>query len=179
MDVGPEHQFTANGISVSNCYATAGNYPSPHVQAAEIIRHWWCKSMIHGTPNRTQEWVDTVVRSMQLLKYPYYRSGIMPVRIHSSGDFFSPAYALAWVQVANSIWALDKRIVPMIPTEPLLDQVAVTYGFLSTDKQVSFRLGLIDAILNSNSSPKSIKKSIKDSRKLGHLMGLRIPNKNI
>jgi hypothetical protein len=116
VDVGPEHQFTANGISVSNCYATAGNYPSPHVQAAEIIRYWWCKSMIHGTPNRTQEWVDTVVRSMQLLKYPWYRSGIMPVRIHSSGDFFSPDYARAWVDVANRIWALDKRIVMWAPT---------------------------------------------------------------
>lgn len=98
----------------SQCYATAGNYPSPHVQAAEIIRYWWCKSMLAA--GRTQEWVDTVVRSMQLLKYPWYRSGIMPVRIHSSGDFFSPAYARAWVQVANRIWALDRRIVMWAPT---------------------------------------------------------------
>lgn len=63
--------------------------------------------------------------------------------------------------------ALRKDVVPFIPTEPLLDQMAMLYGFLSTDKQVSFRLGLTSAILDSNSSPKSI----EIFEQLVHLVG--------
>lgn len=96
------------------CYALEGQYPSPHVQAGEIIRYWWCQAMFDQ--GRQKEWVETMVRSMQLLRYPLTPQGIMPVRLHSSGDFFSIRYAEGWIEVANRLHALDPRVTMWAPT---------------------------------------------------------------
>lgn len=96
------------------CYAMEGQYPSPHVQCGEVIRYWWLRSMLDA--RRDDEVVSTIVASMRLLKYPMAPQGIMPVRIHSAGDFFSQRYADVWIEVANRVWRLDPRIVMWAPT---------------------------------------------------------------
>lgn len=85
-----------------SCYAFEGNYPSPHVQMGEVLRFWWVAEMLRR--GRLDELVDTLVLSMQLLRYPATPMGILPVRIHSAGDFFRYEYAEAWVAVANRLW---------------------------------------------------------------------------
>lgn len=104
MNVGDEHQFVANGLVIHNCYAFEGNYPSPHVQMGEVLRYWWLRSMLEQ--GRETELVDTIVLSMRLIRYPETPYGILPVRIHSAGDFFSPAYAKVWCAVADELWRM-------------------------------------------------------------------------
>lgn len=105
VNVGEEHQFTANGVTVSNCYALEGNYPSPHVQVGELLRYWWSRSML--AEGKGEEWVETMVHAIAALNIPRSRQGIRPIRVHSSGDFFSPNYAAAWMEVANRVWDLE------------------------------------------------------------------------
>jgi hypothetical protein len=56
------------------------------------------------------EWTATVVRAIEGEMFPVERvldprtaKPILPLRIHSSGDFFSPAYAAAWIEVCNAL----------------------------------------------------------------------------
>lgn len=99
------------------CYASAGNYRGMNVAVGGIIRYHWTRQMIKKDPDL---WVRTVVASMKQLDYPVEgRDGmdeILPVRIHSSGDFYDPFYALAWVRVANEIHEWDPRVVMWAPT---------------------------------------------------------------
>lgn len=88
------------------CYALEGNYPSPHVQVGEILRYWWSRDMLSS--GRAGEWVNTMVRAVGALNIPLTRQGIRPIRVHSAGDFFSPAYAAAWMEVANRVWELEQ-----------------------------------------------------------------------
>ncbi len=44
------------------------------------------------------------------------RQGVLPVRLHSSGDFFSQAYADVWLKVCARMYKLDPRIVFWAPT---------------------------------------------------------------
>lgn len=116
FDVGPEHQFVANGLTVHNCYASAGNYRGMHVAVGGIVRYHWTKKLIEQDP---ELWVRTIVTAFKQLPYPQEGAGtnlIMPARVHSTGDFFSPAYAQAWIQVANALHAWDPRIILWAPT---------------------------------------------------------------
>lgn len=116
FDVGTEHQFVANGLTVHNCYASAGNYRGMNVAVGGIVRYHWTRHLILRDPDL---WVRTVVASMKQLDYPLEGKGkdaIMPVRIHSAGDFYSPKYAEAWIKVANELFKWDPRIVMWAPT---------------------------------------------------------------
>lgn len=116
FDVGPEHQFVANGLTVHNCYASAGNYRGMNVAVGGIVRYHWTKKLIEQDP---ELWVRTIVTAFKQLPYPQEGAGanlIMPARVHSTGDFFSPAYAQAWIQVANALHAWDPRIILWAPT---------------------------------------------------------------
>jgi hypothetical protein len=91
------------------CYASNGQYASPHVQVGEIIRYWWCREQM-ATPEKIAAWVDTMVRAIQGEQFPDERMidprtgrPVLPMRVHSSGDFFSPTYARAWVEVCNRV----------------------------------------------------------------------------
>lgn len=104
LNVGPEAQFVVNGVTVHNCYAFEGNYPSPHVQLGEVLRYWWVRSMLEQ--RRAPELIETLVLSMRLIRYPETPYGILPVRIHSAGDFFSKEYAKVWLAVADELWRM-------------------------------------------------------------------------
>lgn len=123
------------------CYAEGGNYQYPDIQVGELVRYWWCRTMLES--GREDEMVDTMVRGLEGELFPEEpmtdpRTGepVLPVRIHSSGDFFSVAYARAWIKVANalpqcSFWAptrtwaspgwMDhwRKLIPMIKHDNL------------------------------------------------------------
>lgn len=93
------------------CYAEGGQYASPHVQLGEVLRYAWCKQMLdYGDAASRAQWVATVVRAIQGEAFPVEsqidpRTGkpILPMRVHSSGDFYSPVYAKAWIEVMNAL----------------------------------------------------------------------------
>ena len=92
------------------CYAEGGQYASPHVQLGELVRYWWCRQMMEGGRDNYVEWVETMVRAIEGEIFPAERpldprtgQPILPMRVHSSGDFFSPAYARGWIEVCNRL----------------------------------------------------------------------------
>lgn len=110
----------------SYCYAFEGNYPTILPQTGEILRHWWSRQAV-----KDGSFADVVMRGLALTgHWPSadlvrkasggtfnYRGGpLMPVRIHSAGDFFSVEYARAWVEVANLCDKLERRIRFWAPT---------------------------------------------------------------
>lgn len=105
------------------CYASEGRYDYTEVQAATIVRYWWTREAMR-TPAAREAWITTmtggVLRSpfpVQECKYAAEESRhIRPVRVHSSGDFFSAAYAAAWMEVGNRVAAVDPRFRFWAPT---------------------------------------------------------------
>lgn len=144
INVGEEHQFTANGLSISNCYALEGNYPSPHVQTGELLRYWWLRGMLNQ--RRDAEIVSTIVTSMRLIRYPVFEN-ILPVRIHSAGDFFSQRYADVWIEVANQLWGIDKRIRMWAPTRSWAARGWTDYWKNSLGRLVSAQEGTPNLIV--------------------------------
>ncbi|MFA6118172.1 MAG: hypothetical protein WC729_29565 [Sphingomonas sp.] len=96
-----------------SCYASGGNYRELTAAIGNTVRYHWTKHLLQADPGL---WIDTVVASMKLLHYFPQENGIRPARIHSSGDFFSQAYAAAWVEVANRIYKLDPAVKMWAPT---------------------------------------------------------------
>lgn len=100
-----------NKTICSYCYAFEGNYPTLRPQSGEIIRYWWTRTAVQDG-----SFADLVVKAMLLEDtwpcwddvrddrdelFKYRGKTLMPVRIHSAGDFWSPAYAEAWIEAAN------------------------------------------------------------------------------
>jgi hypothetical protein len=91
------------------CYAEGGNYATVGPQLRELVCYWWSREMLK-TRRGTDEWISTMVRAIQGLSWEHEeqvdpRTGkqIYPVRVHSAGDFFSPAYTEAWLHVAARV----------------------------------------------------------------------------
>ncbi len=101
----------------SRCYAGKGNYISPFAQAGEMVRYWWARQCANNGKEGRDEFVRTMVYATRAIvpKRPD-RHGIKPVRIHSSGDFFSPAYFRLWMDVVVEVERLDPTIVFWFPT---------------------------------------------------------------
>lgn len=117
INVGDEHQFSANGLTVSNCYATANNYQMANNLTAMTLRYWWARQCLRQ--GQAELFIDSVVRSLAVMRFDardFKHWGIKPVRIHSSGDFFSLEYLSAWVEVANRVAAIDPTVVFWAPT---------------------------------------------------------------
>lgn len=101
LNVGDEHQFLANGLVIHNCYAEGGSYAYSDNAARLSIRYWWALAMVN---KHYDEFVRVLVASALKLKYPAGApGGILPIRLHSSGDFFSIPYAKAWMEVADRL----------------------------------------------------------------------------
>lgn len=99
----------------SACYAAGGNYPSPHVQAGEMARFWWAVACMKSEAGR-EEFVSTMVEAVLAESRKPTRHGIRPFRVHSSGDFFSPDYFDAWVEIARRVEKLDPSVRFWAPT---------------------------------------------------------------
>lgn len=108
VDVGDEHQFIANGIPVHNCYASGGKYGEAVVQFSEVARMALVQGML--AQGREADLIDLLVRviedTLTWNKDDVKRHGIRPIRVHSSGDFYSPKYAEMWLKVA---WRLHQN----------------------------------------------------------------------
>ncbi|TAL42410.1 MAG: hypothetical protein EPN91_08505 [Salinibacterium sp.] len=114
VNVGPEHQFTANGISISNCYATEGSFSRSSVQTDELVRFWWIRSQLQ---NKNEALLEQVfVDSILSLPFKHDRHGIKPIRLHDSGDFFSQKYAEMWLRVADELAVRMPEVVIWAPT---------------------------------------------------------------
>lgn len=142
IDLGPSG-LRSDGVDLQTticaiCYAEGGQYASPHVQIGELVRYWWCRELLDRGEAGQKELVDTIVRAIEGEIFPVERmidprtgNPVLPMRVHSSGDFFSPAYARAWIDIANrlpevSFWAPTRtwaapswvehwrRLVPML-----------------------------------------------------------------
>lgn len=90
------------------CYAEGGNYATFTIQLGELLRYWWTRQLIDG--GRTDEWVATMVDAIRRSSFPEERlidprtgKPILPMRVHSSGDFYAYDYAKAWIQVVNQL----------------------------------------------------------------------------
>jgi hypothetical protein len=144
VNVGEEHQFTANCVSVSNCYAGEGSYDYTEIQAALIVRYWWTKELL-STDAGYLEWVKIMAHTISRLGIPiagdeFSDEKLKPVRIHSSGDFFSPRYAAAWMDVANEVAKVEPRIKFWAPTRTWASPGFATAwpGILARLKQPNF-----------------------------------------
>ena len=91
----------------TSCYAQGGNYVYSSAQFRLALRFAWTRHLLHDT-DRMNEWVDIVVAALAAEDFlaepsedPRTGEPVIPVRVHSSGDFFSPKYAEAWILVAN------------------------------------------------------------------------------
>jgi hypothetical protein len=91
----------------TSCYAQGGNYIYSNAQFRLALRYLWTRHLIHET-GRVNDWVDTMVEAIasedflaESAEDPRTGQPVVPIRIHSSGDFFSPKYAEAWALVAN------------------------------------------------------------------------------
>lgn len=105
------------------CYASEGRYDYTEVQAGTVVRYWWSRESMR-TPAAREEWIKVMTQGVLRSPFPVqecqYASEesrlIRPVRVHSSGDFFSPAYAAAWMEVGNRVAAVDPRFRFWAPT---------------------------------------------------------------
>jgi hypothetical protein len=91
-----------------SCYAVGGNYLlHASIQVASIMRYLWSKESMKR-PETRREWINVMVDAIKGLSFCDTGDAIRPVRLHSAGDFFTPSYALAWVEVINQIGREDK-----------------------------------------------------------------------
>lgn len=98
-----------NSTVCTRCYASGGKYGEAVVQFAEVARMALVTSML---AQNEQGLVDLLVRALEETQkwenIDAKRHGIRPVRVHSSGDFFSPKYASMWLKVA---WKLNENAI--------------------------------------------------------------------
>lgn len=100
------------------CYATGGKYGEVVVQFSELARLAFIKAMMQKDKEGLKRLLTFTI--LKTLKYPTEsadtRHGIRPVRLHSSGDFYSPGYAEMWVDVARRVQAVDPTVRIWAPT---------------------------------------------------------------
>lgn len=115
----------------SRCYATGGKYGGALVQAAEVT-HLLVVQTFLETEQGAKQFRDVMADAVLSVDYESadfkrkdengnkvnnsLRLGIKPVRVHSSGDFFSTKYAKWWMEVANRVGKVDSTVVFWAPT---------------------------------------------------------------
>lgn len=79
------------GVCAKLCYARSGTFQFSNVKAAH-------RRNLEATINDLHGWRDEVIDE---LKHKKFRGG-KSVRIHDSGDFYSPDYLVAWFDIARA-----------------------------------------------------------------------------
>lgn len=88
------------------CYAESGSYAYADNQVRNVLRYWWTSAMVS---KHYDDWVRLMCASVVRLRFPAGTPGnILPVRLHSSGDFFNQVYASAWMEVADRLASGDE-----------------------------------------------------------------------
>lgn len=104
-----------------SCYAERGHFGRAVSIFGTSLRTMWTRQSMETTEGRDR-WVEVMVRAIATsgMHAPTTIDGrdLRPVRVHSSGDFFSPEYLAAWVEVANRLAASPstRDIVLWAPT---------------------------------------------------------------
>lgn len=90
----------------TSCYASGARFREASIQFQMSARYLWTRYMFDT--GRANEWIDSIVAALSRVEIggerpidPRTGEPVIPVRLHSSGDFFSPEYATAWVAVCN------------------------------------------------------------------------------
>lgn len=100
----PAKLLNLNTTVCTRCYASGGKYGEAVVQFAEVARYSLVQSMLAQNESGL---VDLLVRVIEETltwdKLDSTRHGIRPIRVHSSGDFFSQKYASMWLKVAQQL----------------------------------------------------------------------------
>lgn len=99
------------------CYASGGPYLYTSTQFTEVLKFAWVRTMM-ATPEGIEAFIQIATDAILTLNYTpeistkerergvkdfAARYGVRAVRVHSSGDFFSPSYAAAWIEIANRV----------------------------------------------------------------------------
>jgi hypothetical protein len=133
----PSVEFDLSRSVCSNCYAAGSGYGYASTQFAEIVRFSVVQAALaKGNDAVREAFINAVVWQVPLLPYREYlekgegetgpqtvaRMGKkfqtasgepqMVLRVHSSGDFYSPKYAELWLEITRRVYALygDKYI---------------------------------------------------------------------
>lgn len=118
-----------NTAVCQNCYASGGSYGYTSTQFREVLMLGFVRSSLVKEPDATG--VSPRERLTRLFVYAITKTlkwspqdpslrvdgrRIKPIRVHSSGDFFSTAYIDFWMEVARRVQAIDPDIIFWAPT---------------------------------------------------------------
>jgi hypothetical protein len=99
LPAGPSCPFALYGPNTicGSCFAQAGNYRAdPNVVRAQAARFAWTRDCLK-TPDGTDHFVETMVAAIAAAAAGPY------MRVHDSGDLFSPAYTRAWIRICSAL----------------------------------------------------------------------------
>lgn len=85
----------------NSCYASSGKYGETSTQLGELVRFGWVQSLVKSNPEQLVETLFRTINETKLEGESKERFPYRFIRVHSSGDFFSPAYAKVWLDVAR------------------------------------------------------------------------------
>jgi hypothetical protein len=88
------------------CYATGSKYAETSTQMKELIAFAFVSRMVQQNPTQLAQILYEGVlgaESFYSALDPTRRFGFLPVRVHSSGDFYSQSYAKVWIAVARKL----------------------------------------------------------------------------
>ena len=86
------------------CYVTAGPFGYTSNQLAQMLRHIWVAGMLNHSYEGFVSVMTESILAMPEQLFPRNAPGdILPIRIHSAGDFFDFRYASAWLDICNRV----------------------------------------------------------------------------
>jgi len=113
------------GVCAQLCYARSGTYNFSNVKAAHVRN-------LELTLDNPQEWKTRVSEELKAKRYQNNKS----VRIHDSGDFYSEAYFLLWLNIAIEnphvfFYAYTKEVA-MVKKHQLPDNFVIIFSMGGT-----------------------------------------------
>lgn len=95
------------------CYATGGKFSEASVQIKQLIMFGFIRRMVDSNPQALKQ----ILFEATLGAESFFKSktdktarfNILPVRVHSSGDFYTIKYAEIWIDVAWMLLANEKN----------------------------------------------------------------------
>lgn len=97
-----------------SCYGEGGPIAYTNNQVRQMMRHIWAVGMVQQAPDQLIEVLTESILAMPDRLFSPDRikpapGDILPIRLHTVGDFFSPAYAAVWIEVCNRVASSGSR----------------------------------------------------------------------
>lgn len=133
-DVALKRRIDVQTAVCQSCYASGGSYGYTSTQFRELLIMGFMRSMLDAqngenkegssTPSSRERLVrlfvhavtKTLTWSKQDVSLKQGTRRLKPIRVHSSGDFFSTAYIDFWMEVARRVQTIDPDIIFWAPT---------------------------------------------------------------